>query len=81
MLSSPLKEIEEMINTIQPLYTNMNANFSKSYLSGSIWYVGDDLMDWWKKCNNVRYYSHNVRKLMLIVGFVKIHYENILKNF
>ena len=81
MLSSPLKEIEEMINTIQPLYTNMNLQFSKSYLSGSIWYVGDDLMDWWKKCNNVRYYSHNARKLMLIVGFVKIHYENILKNF
>ena len=77
---SPLKEIEDMINIVQPLYSEMNSKFSKSYLMGSMWYVGDDLLTWWRNCNNIRYYSNNIRKFMLIVGVIKIHCENQSKK-
>ena len=77
---SPLKEIEDMLIIIQPLYSEMNSKFSKSYLMGSMWYVGDDLINWWRNCNNIRYYSNNIRKLMFITGVIKIHNENKLKN-
>ena len=74
-ITSPLCEIEDMIVNIQPLYNRLNSLFSKSYLSGSVWYVGDDLMKWWKGCNNIRYYSENVSQLILIIKVIRIHCE------
>ena len=62
----------ELIKRIQPGYSLYISKFSKSYLKGSVWYVGDDLMEWWRKCNTVRYYEHFKNQLECI--------EEILKN-
>ena len=73
------EEIEEMILKIQPHYENMNNRFSKSYLKGSSWYVGDNLLEWWRKCNNIRYFSYNIQKLRYIVLIVETDLKNNLK--
>lgn len=70
---------EEIISTlvkIQPLYDKLNSRFSKSYLKGSLWYVGDDLVYWWNHCNTVRYFEHNVKKIMIITEILKTDMEN-----
>ena len=56
----PTNEIEKIIAQIQPYYSRLNSRYSKSYLKGSCWYVGDNLLEWWKKCNTVRYYSESI---------------------
>ena len=53
-------DIEKIIIKLQPYYDKINSRYSKSYLSGSIWYVGDDLLKWWRHCNTVRYYNENL---------------------
>lgn len=57
------KEIENIILQLQPYYSELNSRYSNSYLKGSCWYVGENLLEWWKKCNTVRYYSESVLKL------------------
>ena len=73
-LSSLTEYIEKTILKIQPYYDELNSNYSKSYLSGSCWYVGDNLMEWWKKCNNIRYFTENKKKLLLIV-YILLEYK------
>ena len=68
------KYFEQILNDIQPLYNELNSNYSKSYLQGSKWYVGDDLNEWWKKCNNIRYFTENKKKLLLIV-YILLEYK------
>ena len=34
---------KEILSDIQPLYDKLHSKFSKSYLQGSHWYIGDDL--------------------------------------
>ncbi len=63
---------EDLIKRIQPDYSLYISKFSKSYLKGSVWYVGDDLMEWWRKCNTVRYYDKFRMQLECI--------DEILKN-
>ena len=48
-----------ILKNIQPEYDKLNSKYSKSYLQGSIWYVGDDLLYWWERCNHVRLYHIN----------------------
>uniref|UniRef100_A0A6C0E549 Uncharacterized protein n=1 Tax=viral metagenome TaxID=1070528 RepID=A0A6C0E549_9ZZZZ len=62
-----IDEIKIILTEIQPLYDKFNSKYSKSYLQGSLWYVGDDLLEWWRKCNNIRYYEENVNKIMIII--------------
>jgi hypothetical protein len=63
---------EDLIRRIQSDYSLYISKFSKSYLKGSVWYVGDDLMEWWRKCNTVRYYEKFRMQLECI--------DEILKN-
>ena len=73
------KYFEQILNDIQPLYNELNSNYSKSYLQGSKWYVGDDLNEWWKKCNNIRYFTKNKQKLMDIIEIILAYKKNKLK--
>jgi len=68
-----LKDIENIIIKIQPYYNTLNSNFSKSYLIGSSWYVGDDLLQWWKNCNNIGYFKQNKLKLIHIIYILLEH--------
>jgi hypothetical protein len=78
---SPLTEyIEKSIIKIQPYYDELNSNYSKSYLSGSAWYVGNNLMEWWKNCNNVRYFTENKQKLLFIIYILLEYKKNKLQN-
>jgi len=67
-----MESFENLIKELQPKYDKLNSNYSKSYLKGSIWYVGDDLMKWWNSCNNIRYFRKNKEKLYLIQEFVNL---------
>jgi len=71
-----LKEIRNIIIEIQPHYSRLNSKYSKSYLQGSNWYVGDDLLYWWDRCNNIRYFAENKNKLLYILCII----EKELKN-
>lgn len=78
---SPLTEyIEKSIIKIQPYYDDLNSNYSKSYLKGSAWYVGDNLMEWWNNCNNVRYFKENKEKLLFIIYIILEYKKNKLQN-
>ena len=79
MENQNLDNIQNIIKTIQPYYNELNSKYSKSYLEGSIWYVGDDLLEWWKKSNNIRYYKKNITKLRSIVELLLIYKKNLLK--
>jgi len=63
---------EELIKKIQPKYTLYISKFSKSYLKGSLWYLGDDLMEWWRKSNTVRYYEQCKNQLECIEIIVNL---------
>jgi len=65
--------IKPILQKIQPYYDDLNSRYSKSYLSGSIWYVGDDLMHWWtNECNNVRYFDKNKEKVGVIIEILQL---------
>ena len=51
----------------------LNSKYSKSYLQGSIWYVGDDLLYWWERCNHVRLYHININKIKAIIEIILIN--------
>jgi hypothetical protein len=64
-------DVEELIKKLQPKYSLFISKFSKSYSRGSIWYVGDDLMEWWRNCNTVRYYEKYKMQLECIEEILK----------
>jgi hypothetical protein len=70
-------DIEKIIIKLQPYYDKLNSRYSKSYLSGSIWYVGDDLLKWWSECNTVRYYNENLRILKNICEILLMDNEGL----
>ena len=73
--------IKPILHKIQPYYDKLNSQYSKSYLSGSIWYVGDDLLYWWNnECNNIRYFEKNKQKVQIIIEILKIENNEFL-NF
>lgn len=73
------KKMEDIIKRIQPFYDEINSKYSKSYLSGSIWYVGPNIFEWWRTCNNVRYYIYNITKLRAILEIIMMNKRNQLK--
>lgn len=74
-----ITDFNKIINDIQPLYEELNSGYSKSYLKGSSWYVGDDLKKWWENCN-VRYFQQNRQKLVDIIEILLI-YKNKNTSF
>jgi hypothetical protein len=66
-------QIEELCIKLQPYYDDLISKYSKSYLSGSIYYVGDNLLEWWQKANNIRYYEENKKKLETIIEIIEIN--------
>jgi hypothetical protein len=76
-------DIKNIIETIQPFYQQLNSKYSKSYLKGSCWYVGDDLMEWWNKAN-IRNYQQNIKTLIGILDIIilnkKNEYNSLNKN-
>lgn len=74
-------DIKNIIETIQPFYEELNSKYSKSYLKGSCWYVGDNLIEWWNKAN-IRNYQQNIRTLIGILDILILNKknENILLN-
>lgn len=74
---STYKDIIETINTIQPFYEKLNSKYSKSYLSGSYWYVGDDLLNWWKK-ESIKNYQKNMKILLDILNILILNKKNEL---
>ncbi len=67
--------ITELIIKLQPYYDNLNKNYSKSYLSGSSWYVGDDLLKWWEM-NCLTKYRKSLLKLRYITWILMEHNKN-----
>lgn len=75
MSNTSVEDFENNILKIQPYYDKLVNKFSKSYLSGSDWYVGDDLLFWWRNYN-VRYFQKKLQKLKDIIGILIIEKEN-----
>ena len=71
------KDIIETINIIQPFYEKLNSKYSKSYLSGSYWYVGDNLLEWWNKAS-IRNYEQNIKTLLGILNILILNKKNEL---
>lgn len=76
MPTNILEEIRNIIIQIQPHYSRLNSQYSKAYLQGSEWYVGDDLVFWWDRCNNIGYYSYNMKKLLYILYIIQKELKN-----
>lgn len=74
-----IKDIESICIRIQPIYEEFISNYSESYLRGSSYYVGNNILNWWKNANNIRYFTYNKLKLLYIVHILKTHNENKLK--
>jgi hypothetical protein len=68
-------DIKNIIETIQPFYEQLNVKYSKSYLKGSCWYVGDSLMEWWNKAS-IRNYQQNIRTLIGILDILILNKKN-----
>jgi hypothetical protein len=77
MAKSILADIRNIIVEIQPHYERLNSRYSKAYLQGSDWYVGDDLVYWWDRCNNIGYYRYNIAKLIYILYTIQKDFKNI----
>ena len=69
-------KVEDILINIQNKYDRLNSKYSKAYLQGSLWYVGDNLLEWWKNCNNVRYFDVNVRRIELILEVLILEEKN-----
>lgn len=77
MTQNILADIRNIITKIQPHYERLNLRYSKVYLQGSDWYVGDDLVYWWDHCNNIGYYRYNMAKLIHILYTIQKDLKNI----
>lgn len=73
---SYLEKIRNACVKMQPYYDELISNYSKSYLSGSLFYIGDNLLEWWDKSNNIRYFTENRNKFIYILYILKIYNQN-----
>ena len=67
------EENRNMLIDIQPRYTEFISRYSKSYLSGSLWYVGDDLIKWWDT-ESIRKFD---KKMIIIKAIIEILLNDI----
>jgi hypothetical protein len=63
------QKIQKYLPLVQPYYNKLISSFSKSYLSGSEYYVGDNLLDWWNNYN-IRYYKKKKKKLEYVIEMI-----------
>ena len=61
-------------------YKDLIKNYSTTYLSGSFWYVGESLKEWWEKSGKIYTYEVNLRKLKAICEFLDTYLEKTYKN-
>ena len=66
----------DLVKKCEPIYRKLHSSFSKSYLSGSDWYVGDSLSLWWSQRQlEPLKFKENKNKLEYICEIV-LNYEN-----
>ena len=71
----------ELVSILNPYYKKLNSKYSKSYVSGSIWYVGDDLVEWGTKICIFSLYLKKKQKLFEIIDILlKEDVNNELHN-
>lgn len=71
-----MQAIQDKLNKYDPLYITYISQFSKAYLQGSPFYVGDSLNEWWMKCGKVYEFKKNLKKLRGICEFLdEVYYE------
>ena len=63
------QKMQQYLPLLQPYYNNLISRFSKSYLSGSEYYVGDNLLEWWNNYN-IRYYKEKKKKLEYVIEMI-----------
>lgn len=63
------QKIQIYLPLVQPYYEKLISRFSKSYLSGSDYYIGDNLLNWWNNYN-IRYYTEKKKKLEYILQII-----------
>lgn len=63
------KKMQKYLPLIQPYYDRLISRFSKSYLTGSDYYIGDNLLSWWNNYN-VKKYTEKKRKLEYIIQII-----------
>ena len=68
--------IKPILEVIQPYYDELNSRFSSSYLSGSSWYVGNNLVEWWTNCNNIRHFEENKKKVGVIIEILRLDHKD-----
>jgi len=77
-------KFSELVVVLNPYYKKLNSKYSKSYVSGSSWYVGDDLEEWWTKVCIFSIYLKKKQKLFEIINILLIEDQennNELNNF
>jgi len=80
-----IKSYNNHIKFLNDIYTNLNSKFSKAYLEGSDWYIGETLV------NNSRFVyppneilnlygfkQHNIEKSMIILHILYQYISNIV---
>ena len=68
-------KIQKYLLLVQPEYQNLISRFSKAYLLGSEYYVGDNILNWWNNYN-VRYYTQKKNKLKHILQMILSNKKN-----
>lgn len=63
------KKMQKYLPLLQPYYDRLISRFSISYLSGSDYYVGDNLLNWWNNYN-VKKYIEKKKKLEYIIEII-----------
>jgi len=66
--------IQKYLQLLQPSYDSLISRFSKSYLSGSDYYIGDNLLNWWNNYN-VKLYNEKKKKLEYIIEIILLDKE------
>lgn len=72
--------LDTLTKFLNPFYKQLISKYSLSYISGSNWYVGQDLEVWWTNTNKIRYFRENKNKLKYISTII-INEENGNQEF
>ena len=67
--------MQKYLQLLQPSYDRLISRFSKSYLSGSDYYIGDNLLNWWNNYN-VKLYNEKKKKLEYVIEIILLDKEN-----